>query len=731
MTDEISYPVPKAALLFMAAVNEARNTPDGPFRAISPLFQIALEPQAGQLFNFEIASRALQPVLGDNFTVQTLEAFAPNLVAMGWLVSESTGTGHAAYRVPASLTATRQAEAIESSEMRLGRLFDAFREFLDRTVPLFTVILDRKEFEWQFFNWCTSLDGADKRALEAFAGSLLDGIRPSIRNVFLDEPQRFAKVPRNLGIEFAGLVKWLVANRRAELSDVISLTKLGFIREFLDELRQPSLSAHTTVQTIFVLDSPVMLDLFGLSGAARSEGIKKCITALKLRGARFIALRHSLEELSEVLSTVLAKPEPLRYGLTGDALRANPALAEVARTAAQQPDKAAKAAGIDVLTFDQDAIQPPQRWFPNNLIDTFRNSASWHDPYKTEQRLRDALSVAYVMRRRQDKCNSDPFDNNIILVSRNSTFTQFSNSFARKNLGLPNFAFGPVIEIKTLAAFIWVRFGSESNDELPQIHLISACDRILAANQELMRKAEKKLKGMEGLDGAAALLNSHQAVLDLVVAVGGSPDVLDAADGDAIVRALTLSAEDRGRRKERELADAELSAVERYKAEQAAELGRLQAKSQEIALQKLRAEGENRALQQQLSDRNDADHARAKLTASKYNQDAEEASRKITRIVWILSATISLLGQLFIWSGPSWWSTNYFNAIVGIFIIAVSLATISLSSRFFLGGKLDLAAVLEKGLRRRLLLGRLSQIIDRDERDRVRAALRESGALSR
>lgn len=708
----------------MAAVDEARRTGEGPFRAISPIFRLALEPQRNQILNIPQAVSVLVPILGENFTEHALEAFLPQLTSLGWLIEEPAQASAAAYRVPGSLPTLDKEEAVEASEHKLARLFTAFQEFLESYAPLLKRSMTQAEFQWLLFRWATSLDGSDKDAIKVEADRLNTGGRSSIRNAFLDETQRFSRIDKSASVEFAGFVKWLSKHRRVELlNDIASLTELGLVIEFIDELRRASPGGKQINGSVFVLDAPVLLDAFGLSGPARKVSIDRCLSVLVKNGARLATLTHCLEELSEILKTVLERPEHRRFGLTGDALRANPGLAAKANEISRQPDRAAKLAGFEVLHFDKKSPLA-SNCFPDELIDRFRNTATWHDIHKTDQRERDSHSIAFVMRRRNGKFNSDVMENNFVFVTRNSTFTRFSEIFVKRHLSVPEFAFGPAIETKTLAALVWLRFGSVEVADLPQMHLISACDRILATNGELLRRAEKRIKELKSDEAATALLSSQQAVLDLVIAVGGSPDVLDGANGDELLRAFTASAEEKGRLDEREKAaqrEAELHGAI-AEVEERAKL--VSDKAENLAFEKIRYEKAVRERDEELARISKEDNNRIQTIAANILSSADTSQWNSVAVLWIISAIFGLFGQFFIWQGIDWWKSSYLNILFGLLVIVASLIAAGLGLRVIPSGKIDLAAALHSALVRRFVRKRLSRIEYEGDRERIKNVLK-------
>ncbi len=693
MADIESYPIPRSALLFMAAVEEAKRTNEGPIRAIAPLFAIALESQRGQLLNVATAVASLKTILGDAFTEHAFEAFIPQLATLGWLVEERAGHNRSAYRVPLELLNIDQVEAEEASSVKLKRLYSGFNDYLSIHAPLLNISITFDQFQWQMFRWTTSLDGLEKAEVAAEAEKVLRGAKASIRFATMDEPERFSKVDKSLNVEFAAFTKWLARNNRSELQDIASLTELGLAIEFLEEVQKPTGSKFQKFDTVFVLDSPVLLDVLGLSGPQRQESIIKLISILKKHGGRFATLQHCLEELSETLNTILDRSPTQRFGLTGDAIRENPALIRKVQAVARQPDQYVKADGIELLQFDRRDIRY-KSYFEDSLIDEFRNKASWHDQYKTAQRDRDAMSIGYIMRRRQGKVSSEIFDTSFILVARNSMFTRFSGRFIKESLSQPQFAVGPVIETKTLAAITWMRYGSDVDPNLPQVHLISACDRILATNGTLLRKAEKRLKEIQEGKASEALMLSHQAVLDLVVATAGSADVLDGANSEELLRALTSSAEAKGRDDERRKSDEAAALLKTELEEQAEKARELHQHATKLASEKALAEAAHRKVQESLLETEMAAQLRMSQRATAIISSSARQAWLLTITIWVLLVLGSLWGQFLIWQGPDWWRKSLSSFLTGLVVMTSTGLAAAFGMRFIPPGNIDLAAML-------------------------------------
>lgn len=722
------YPIPRAALLFMATVDEARRTNEGPFRALAPLFSVALEAQRGEILSIERAVLVLQPIMGMGFTHHTFEQFIPSLEQTGWLVRVSGNSGQTAYRVSADLVPPLSEDAAQSSEQRLDDLYIAFQEFLKMTAPLLSLQTNAAAFKWNSFLWATSLDGTNKSRIRDYASSLEQGGKSSLRlnDNQADDPQKFTSVSRSVAVELAAFANWLLRKGRPEFQHIAALTELGLALEFVQELREPTLRASHKVNTVFVLDSPVLLDMLGLSGPSRQESLQVAVKALAARGAALVTLPHCLEEMAETLRSILQTPAHNRHGLTGDAMRRNPALEAIARGVSQRPDQAVKQCGVQILSFDpKSPINLAS--FPDDALDRFRNSAGWHAPTKLIQRSRDALSVAFVMRRRNGIASSDLFDSKFILVTRNSTFTQFADIFVRRNSGVPSFAVGPAVEVKTLAAHLWMRFGSAADRNIPQLQLISACDRLLASNGELLRKAERKLVELKGRDVATAILSSDQAILDLVIATSGDADVLDGSNAEEIFRIVTRTAEEKGREHERAIGAVAVEDLRRkvIEAEEATENERRA--RLESSLRATRAEAEGRQASEEARRLRDQDERRIEEIASLIASAALGKAKRLVGATWAVGTVLGGLTSAFFSDSLLTLQNGYIRFILAWAGVIVAAGSGLLGVRFMSGGRTDLAAFCEAHYKRWLTRRALLQIRPDRDRERVQNMLELGG----
>jgi hypothetical protein len=244
-----------------------------------------------------------------------------------------------------------------------------------------------------------------------------------------------------------------------------------------------------------------------------------------------------------------------------------------------------------------------------------------------------------------------------------------------------------------------------------------------------MRRAERRLVDLKGEEAAAVLLSSQQAVLDLVVAVGGNLDVLDSANGEELLHAMTSSAIEKGRLEEREKAHEVQERLRAEIAEREQAANAHAAHARQLAQEGLRKEATLRERNEEIKARDAADLARAEGIATRIVTGAERLSWKVVSGGWISAAIVGVFGQFFVWKGWGWWTETAANFLCGLVVLATSLLALGLSLRWVPPGRLDLAAVIQGKLKEKVIRLRLSQIEPIEERNRVREVLRSRNAF--
>lgn len=219
------------------------------------------------------------------------------------------------------------------------------------------------------------------------------------------------------------------------------------------------------------------------------------------------------------------------------------------------------------------------------------------------------------------------------------------------------------------------------------------------------------------------MLSSQQAVLDLVISVGGSADVLDGADGEQLIRAFTASAEERGRSDERAKAairEAELaSAIAKAKAEAEVQ----SRKAVETSLEKMKIEGLVRSKSQELADYISRENVRIGKISQIIAYKSQRRQWISMSLIWIGCAFVGVMGQFFIWQGLDWWTKSYWNIFLGVIVVIATIIATSMGLRIIPPGKIDLAGSLHLYLVKRNIKSRLRDMEHDGDRARVKDIL--------
>lgn len=534
--------ISRHTLVSYALLQEARSDASLGF-SLAPFLRLALDPQRGQFLDVQKAAAFLRPLLGDGFTTLVIDAHVPLLEDLGWIEKVADRDDGAAIFKVTGVPPVESDILAPSAEENLREVVDALVSYIEETEPLFAFNMNRTTLSQDFADWATALDGQDRKEILKAVDRLLAGKSLTGTLSTAEDASWKLSTPREQALLFAGFVKYANRSLPDIFDKIIPLVEVGFVIDVVQSLQSPERVITYKPDVTFVLDGPVILDLVGLSGPSRQEAMKHIINAASQLGIRSVTLSHCLDEAREVVRAVLALPAADRHGLTGDALRANRTLTSYAQEFIRAPDRAVQTEGIQVLSFSIEANPNSFEWFPSTAFNEFRSRANFHGFGKYVQKERDSKSIAFIMRRRAGAVSSDWLNSKFVLIARNSTFVSFAQKFCFEKGFLPDYAAGPAVEQKTLAAIMWLRGGSEAALLLPRHQLLASCDRLLQSTKSVVAKAHGLAKRLEGAksEQLELILSSSSIIEEITIRSGGNASYVDTANADEMLKMLKQS----------------------------------------------------------------------------------------------------------------------------------------------------------------------------------------------
>jgi hypothetical protein len=232
-----------------------------------------------------------------------------------------------------------------------------------------------------------------------------------------------------------------------------------------------------------------------------------------------------------------------------------------------------------------------------------------------------------------------------------------------------------------------------------------------------LKRAERRIKETQGEEASVAIFSSQQAVLDLILATGGSPDVLNSANSEELLQAVTSTAQEAGRIAERKIANEQIEDANSQIAARNQEIEEASEKIQQLAIDKVIADGLLRRKEEEISTLVETENVRLNEIANQIIKDARSQSWMFVGSLWVALALYGVLGQFFIWNGLEWWEASDGHKILGGTVIISTLMAAMFSLRFIPPGHVDLIGSIHNvsaKIRARMLIKQIRYIPDRN-----------------
>lgn len=484
--------VTRHALRVYAALSGLKVNQDGDvLDALIPFLEPVLAAMNGTIFDGGLLSLGVQKIYGWRFNKDVAESFTGRLLAKGYLKRQAGAVFTVSFQ-PAADDDENQIEIVQV----LDRIVDDFEKFPPKVTDLFQFSLDRESLKDILIRFLVSFDAFTE---EAFALHV-ERIRLGMANqAVLD---RLEEGGRTLSREeqylCARFVHDLVKNKSEFVPHLARLASIGLLTEVVEDFVKPTGETKKSDLTL-ILDTPVALDLLGLSGKEACEDIANVVTSLRGIGCNVIVLPVSVEEMSRNLQSMLSQPLSARHGPTHSALMKNEINEDFVRSVIRDPERALQQVGVTVRPIDLTTTPSQTKFFDKATYDDFFAGIRWKVD-SVDAREHDATCAALTMRLRAGHKSADPLTSRFVFVTTNPIFVDYARDFCRKNRMINDRQTPPVIIKRELAMTAWLRTGLVRDDakakqvDIPRGHLIASCERVLRPRKEVLKAVHDKLK---------------------------------------------------------------------------------------------------------------------------------------------------------------------------------------------------------------------------------------------
>ena len=289
--------------------------------ALLPLIQPIVAELEGQVFDPEVLTQKISSRFPWKISSDAIELLPPRMEHLDWVKKILDKDGRAAYifkSIPYVPFDDAEANRIDA---RLSEIGGAFRELLKEISPLESAAYENADLEELLLRWLVEAGGFDRGSILAAARSSMDS-RGDIDESKLSEELKLgrARAFRNQDDYLCGrFIQYLAENDKEKFEDIVALSALTLIAEVILNFREPK-GKTTKTNVDFYYDGPFVMDLLGLTGAARQKNAQYIHDSVGELSANIRILDHSCDEIRDNLNAMFSLPRPRRHGPTWDAI---------------------------------------------------------------------------------------------------------------------------------------------------------------------------------------------------------------------------------------------------------------------------------------------------------------------------------------------------------------------------------------------------------------------------
>ncbi|MFL5297809.1 MAG: hypothetical protein ACJ798_15650, partial [Phenylobacterium sp.] len=456
-------------VLTFALVSQNFEGRADPLTALFPLFAPIASDRAGSLFDPDVFQSDMRDRYGLVLSRDVVDLFSQRLAQLRLL----DRTGAAAVWSASSLPAHNNAPA--EDEQSLNRLLTRAREFNSEKSDLFSIPFEEDKFLNALMNVVLDTQQSIQRAVGAISPGTEAPASGPVGPKIKDADQYFA----------SSFVAWL-KHKDSELFDwVASLAGAALVSESLVELRNPTLSTRVTPDLTVYLDTPFLMELLGCSGSAELEDAKLIFESLRSHGVGVSVLMHSIDELRFNLKGVLLADPRERRGPSAAAILAGEVSEVYLKSVLEDPEYFIRNIGISIANVkSSNHLLNMESFTSEDEHSFFASIQSYYN--HPEAALRDAASVAWIMRRRKGEQARDVLKAKHILLTRNKLIYRVINRYCLEKGYVRKDTAGPVLLARDLAGVLWLISGSAERHAISQRQLLLSCQRARSNAPEIV-----------------------------------------------------------------------------------------------------------------------------------------------------------------------------------------------------------------------------------------------------
>jgi hypothetical protein len=450
-----------------------------------------------KLFAPVIAKRAGRRFVPEEFAADVLEMydiemhpyvaedFAPRLAAAGYLIETANFAQNAAYE-------NGEFEIPEPpiSLQSIDELLDRFADAADSLLKQNSVEIPRATLKSGLL---------DRLVQPDFLGLMVRPDRASMgpRTVSLKASAPAHAAPADaerLRLDYlsARFILDCNASNQTDFDLLLAISSGALATEVVLSLQHPPGIGDDFEGINLVLDGPLVMDALGLGQDGPVKYAKLLIDAIKRAKAVPVVSEHIVEEIEGAIRSPLENFERGQevHGPLGRKLLKNSAFASYLRSILKKLPELIGGLGINMLPFSEYERLRLRTVFTETNEERLSDSIGIYNA--VESKMRDARSIADVLRIRGQATATSISDCGTVFVTRNTRLARLSRNFLIREGLISREYFSPCITDRYAAGLLWITQGGGGN-QLSRERLIANCTAAVMPRRDVITKMHKFL----------------------------------------------------------------------------------------------------------------------------------------------------------------------------------------------------------------------------------------------
>lgn len=464
-------------------IEEGISTLDG----LIPMFAPILKPLAGEVFAPARVAKLFTDIYGSRIHPYALASIATKLRDAKYL--QEAGRDNKSNSVIYKVSDSIKVDDVVG-ESQVDQLFLSFREFANEQMSLHVLpAFSNDELDAAFIARLQSFPLPDQYAWKtkpssnsATATISLPKIKGMSEEAIIEE-----RKTQWLNAIFSDFVLNKIDPNSTEFESFQRVATGSIVVEAVMNFCDPKVG--TTLQnTWFIVDSPLLMDLLDLDSPERHAFAKELFAQMKKANAKLAVYSHSLTEITHNIKSALTHyQDRSSYGAIGIRMISNADF--VRRIAAVNQNLKEEVKQLGFTIYETPNSLTAYSYLSIDIENQLANNIGF---YNNEMaKIRDASSVASTVRLRGNhrSARQNFASTKYVFVSRNARLAQASENYLIAQRTYEQEDMPAVVTDSSLAAVLWLMYGSQASTNLPYKRLLANCTAIPQTDQNIRDRA--------------------------------------------------------------------------------------------------------------------------------------------------------------------------------------------------------------------------------------------------